>query len=60
MTVRLPRVGTLNIPQEGSVAMIGKAMLLFGLTAIGFGAGLAVAETTMQTGREPQFQNAEC
>ena len=39
--------------------MIGKAMLLFGLTAIGFGAGFAVAETTMQTGREPQFQNAE-
>lgn len=39
--------------------MIRKAVLLFGLTGIAFGAGLAVAETTMQTGRETQFQNAD-
>ena len=39
--------------------MFRNAALLIGLTAIAFGAGLAVAETTMQTGREPQFQNAE-
>ena len=39
--------------------MFRKAGLLVGLTAIAFGAGVAVAETTMQTGREQQLQNAE-
>eukprot|EP01037_Dinobryon_pediforme_P019033 gene19033-19380_t len=39
--------------------MIRKAVLLFGVTGIAFVAGLAVAETTAQTGREPQFQNGE-
>ncbi len=39
--------------------MIGRASLLSGLVAIAFGAGWAVAQTTMQTGREPQFENDE-
>jgi len=39
--------------------MIRKVGLLLGLTAIAFAAGLAVAQTTTQTGREPQFENAE-
>jgi quercetin dioxygenase-like cupin family protein len=39
--------------------MIGKMGLVLGVAAVAFGAGLAVAETTMQTGREPQFENAE-
>lgn len=39
--------------------MIRKAVLRFGLTGIAFGAGLAVAGPTMQTGREPQFENGE-
>ena len=36
-----------------------KIGLLLGMTAISFATGLAVAEATMQTGREPQFENAE-
>jgi len=39
--------------------MIRKAGLGFAIAAIAFGAGLAVAQTTSQTGREPQFENAE-
>ena len=39
--------------------MIGKMGLVLGVAAIAFGAGLAVAQTAMQTGREPQFENAE-
>lgn len=39
--------------------MMRKVGLWLALSAIAFGAGLAVAQTTMQTGREPQFENAE-
>jgi quercetin dioxygenase-like cupin family protein len=39
--------------------MIRKVSLWLALTAIAFGAGLAVAQTTTQTGREPQFENTE-
>ena len=39
--------------------MLRKSGLVLVLTGIVFGAGFAVAETVMQTGREPQFQNSE-
>jgi len=39
--------------------MIGKAAVIIGLATLAFGAGWAVAQTTGQTGREPQFQNSE-
>ena len=38
--------------------MGGKLVMIL-LTGAGFAAGLAVAQTTAQTGREPQFENAE-
>ncbi len=38
--------------------MIGKAAYPFALVAIAFAAGYALAQTTPQTGREPQFDNA--
>jgi len=42
------------------VTTIGRMGLVLGVAAIAFGAGLAVAQTTtMQTGREPQFENAD-
>ena len=39
--------------------MLRKAGRLIVLTAIAFGAGLAVAQTAIQSGRAPQFENAE-
>ena len=48
-----------HMKQRGEQIMIRKTILLLGLTPIGFAAGLAVAQTPTQTGREPQFQNAE-
>ena len=39
--------------------MIRKTAIILGLTTLGFGAGLAFAQTQVQTGREPQFENAE-
>jgi len=39
--------------------MFRNAGVWLGLMAMAFGAGWAVAQTTIQTGREPQFQNAE-
>ncbi len=39
--------------------MITKTGLLLGLAAIAGGAGIVVAQPTMQTGREPQFENSE-
>lgn len=39
--------------------MVTKAIILLGLVSVSFGAGLAVAESTAQTGREPQFENAD-
>ncbi len=38
--------------------MMNKRFLLV-ITAIAFGAGFAVAQTTLQSIREPQFQNSE-
>ncbi len=39
---------------------MGKTLgLILVFTGLAFAAGLAVAQTTMQTGREPQFENAE-
>jgi quercetin dioxygenase-like cupin family protein len=49
----------LDLRKPGEAAMIVKVGLWLALTAISFGAGLAVAQTTTQTGREPQFENAE-
>ncbi len=39
--------------------MIAKAATLAALTATAFAAGLLVAQTTGQSGREPQFDNAD-
>lgn len=44
---------------EGEDMMIGKSVFLIGLAPVSFSAGLAVAHTTMQTGRDPQFENPE-
>lgn len=48
-----------DLTKRARNTMFRNAGLLFGLAAIAFGAGLAVAQTTTQTGREPQFQNTE-
>jgi hypothetical protein len=39
--------------------MINRTMLFLVLVAGAYAAGLAVAQTTMQTGREPQFENSD-
>ena len=39
--------------------MISRAGFALTLTALAFAAGYSVAQTTTQTGREPQFDNSE-